>query len=186
VTARSRKQLTILGVLVAVLVVTMFVVSRGEGPAGSTPAPSNRSGAQTGAARAPQQVADVRLELLKAERDALSEPERNLFVFKPKAPPPPPPRAVIEPPPRPVEIAPPVPTGPPPPPPIPLKFIGVLERPGQQGKVAILSDGRGGTFYAAEGESVLGQYKVLKIGAESAELSYTDGRGRQTLRLSGQ
>ena len=184
-TAQTRKQLTILGVLVAVLVVTMFVVSRGEGPAGTTPAPSNPTDARAGATKSPQQVADIRLELLKGERDALREPERNLFVFKPKAPPPPPPRAV-EPPPRPADIAPPVPTGPPPPPPIPLKFIGVLERPGQQGKVAILSDGRGGTFYAAEGESVLGQYKVLKIGAESAELSYTDGRGRQTLRLSGQ
>lgn len=183
-TPKTKKQLGILGVLVAIFVATMFVVSRGEGPAVGTVAPSNRAGARGTAQPAPPAVADVKLELLKAEHDAPAQPERNLFVFKPKpAPPPPPPPKVI-----PVE-QPPAPTGPPPPPPlppIPLKFIGVLERPGQTGKVAILSDGRGGTFYAQEGEAVLGQYKVLKIGAESAELSYMDGRGRQTLRLSGQ
>jgi hypothetical protein len=183
VTAKTKKQLAMLGILVGIFVATMFV-SRGEGPAGGAPPPSNRAGAQAGAAGATPQVADVKLELLNAEHEELSEPQRNLFVFKPQAPPPPPPRPVEAP--RPVDIAPPVPSGPPPPPPIPLKFIGVLERPGQPGKVAILSDGRGGTFYAEEGQTVLGQYRVLKIGAESAELSYVDGRGRQTLRLSGQ
>jgi hypothetical protein len=174
----------VLGAFVAVFVAVMFVVSRGEGPAGGTVAPSNQRGTAGAAQQVPAPV-DVHLETLKAEREGPSNPERNLFAFAPKAPPPPPPRPV-QPPPRPVDVAPPVPAGPPPPPPIPLKFVGVLEIPSQGARVAILSDGRGGTFHAKEGETVLGQYKLLKIGAESAEMSYVDGRGRQTLRLSGQ
>ena len=41
-------------------------------------------------------------------------------------------------------------------------------------------------IYGREGDTIDGRYRVLKIGTESAELSYVDGRGRQTLRLSGQ
>jgi hypothetical protein len=184
VTETSRKQLTVLAVVVAVFVVVMFVVSRGEGPAVGPGRPSNQRGARGATQAAPPSVADVNLEALKAEHGELAEPERNPFVFRPK-PAPPPPR-VTAPPRQSVETAPPVPAGPPPPPPIPLKFIGVLEIPSQNAKVAVLSDGRGGTYHAREGETVLGQYKLLKIGAESAEMSYVDGRGRQTLRLSGQ
>ena len=182
-TERARKQLAVLGVLVTVLVIVMFVVSRGEGPAGGSTAPSNQAG-RGAAQKTPLTVADVNLEALKAEHDEPQEPERNPFVFRPRPAPPPPPPPKVEP--RPVDLAPPVPPGPPPPPPIPLKFIGVLEIPSQNAKVAILSDGRGGTYHAREGQTVLGQYKLLKIGAESAEMSYVDGRGRQTLRLSGQ
>jgi hypothetical protein len=184
VTAKTRKQLGALGVLVAAFVAVMFVVSRGEGPAGGSGTPSNQRGPRGDAPQAVPPVVDVRLEALKVEREGPAEPERNLFVFRPKVAPPPP--RVEAPLPPPVDTGPPVPAGPPPPPPIPLKFIGVLEIPSQNAKVAILSDGRGGTYHAREGEVVLGQYKLLKIGAESAEMSYVDGRGRQTLRLSGQ
>jgi hypothetical protein len=181
VTPKTQKQLGVLGVLVAVFVAVMFVVSRGEGPAGRASAPSNQAGRAGGQAGAPE-VADVNLEALKAEHDAPAEPGRNLFTFRPKAPPPPPPSAA---PPRPV-VVPQVPVGPLPPPPIPLKFIGVLESAGAGGKVAILSDGRGSTFQAREGEDVDGRYKVIRIGTDSIEMSYVDGRGQQTLRLSGQ
>jgi hypothetical protein len=183
-TERSRKQLTVLGVVVAGLVVVMYMVSSGEGPAGVRGRPSNQRGARGGVPAAPPTVADVNLEALKAEHDDLEEPDRNPFVFRPRVVAAPPPE--FTPPPAPGPVAPPVPQGPPPPPPIPLKFIGVLEIPSQNAKVAVLSDGRGGTYHAREGETVLGQYKLLKIGAESAEMSYVDGRGRQTLRLSGQ
>jgi len=160
------------------------VVSRGEGPAVGVPPPSNQAGARSGAGGTPPPVVDVRLEALKVEREGPAEPERNLFDFGARRAPAP--RETFEPPPAVEPGAPSVPAGPPPPPPIPLKFIGVLEIPRQGTKVAILSDGRGGIYHAREGESVLGQYKLLKIGAESAEMSYIDGRGRQTLRLSGQ
>ena len=60
----------------------------------------------------------------------------------------------------------------------------MLETPGAA-KVAVLSDGRGAPVYGKEGDTVLGQYKILRIGAESIEMAYLDGRGRQTIRLSG-
>ena len=111
------------------------------------------------------------------------EVERNLFRFRAKPAPPPPPRtAVVVPSPQPV-----VPSGPPPPPPLPpiaLKFIGVLETANTQ-KIAVLSDGRGAPLYGKEGDTILGQYKILHIGVESIEMAYLDGRGRQTIRLSG-
>jgi hypothetical protein len=81
--------------------------------------------------------------------------------------------------------APPQPTGPPPPPPIPLKFIGTVEGKGP-GKVAVFSDGQGLPQYGHEGDIVLGQYRVVKIGVESVVMEYADGRGRQTIPLRGQ
>jgi hypothetical protein len=110
--------------------------------------------------------------------------QRNLFRFKPKAPPPPPPAPV-----RPVQpVEPAAPTGPPPPPPlapIALKFIGIVEAPSHGEKIAILSDGRNAPFYGKEGAIIEGRYRILKIGVESVELAYADGRGRQTIRLTG-
>jgi hypothetical protein len=99
--------------------------------------------------------------------------------MKPPPPPPPPPRLTVGPEP------PPPPPVPPPPPPITLKFIGVVDAPPPGKKLAILSDGRGSPVYGHEGDTVLGQYRILRIGAESIEMSYLDGRGRQTIRLSG-
>jgi len=61
--------------------------------------------------------------------------------------------------------------------------IGVIEG---QARVSIMSDGRGNVFYGKEGDIIDGRYRVLRVGPDSADLSYTDGRGRQTLRMSGQ
>jgi hypothetical protein len=126
----------------------------------------------------------VHLDALQSERPKPESVERNLFRFKPKAPPPPPPVASRpEPPPPPV-----VPVGPPPPPPlapITLKFIGIVEAPSHGEKIAILSDGRNAPFYGKEGAIIEGRYRILKIGVESVELAYADGRGRQTIRLTG-
>jgi len=50
----------------------------------------------------------------------------------------------------------------------------------------VLSDGRGGIpMYGKEGDIIDGRYRILKIGVESIEMAYLDGRGRQTIRLSG-
>lgn len=180
-TDKTRRQLGMLGALVAAFVAVMFVVSRGEGPTGSAVAPSNQAGRGAGPQSAPE-VADVNLEALKDAHDAPSDPQRNLFAFRQReAAPASPARETA----APAPVAP-VPSGPPPPPPIQLKFIGILDSPAAGGKVAILSDGRGNTFHAREGQEVDGRYTVIKIGTESIELSYVDGRGRQTLRLSGQ
>jgi hypothetical protein len=74
--------------------------------------------------------------------------------------------------------------GPPPPPPIALKFIGIVQKTDGT-RIAVLSDGKR-PISGMEGEEIEGRYKILKIGLESIELAYLDGRGRQTIRLNGQ
>jgi hypothetical protein len=71
----------------------------------------------------------------------------------------------------------------PPPPPIPLKFIGTLVKGGK--KVAIFSDGRGLPLWGTEGELILGQFRIVRIGVESVDMEYADGRGRQTIPMRG-
>jgi hypothetical protein len=78
------------------------------------------------------------------------------------------------------------PLPPPPPPPIPLRFIGFLQPRDAAGRVAVLSDGRGNVFNGKEGDVIEGRYRLLRVGNDSADLIYLDGRGRQTIRLSGQ
>ena len=65
-------------------------------------------------------------------------------------------------------------------------YIGYLDQPGEVPRVAVLSDGRGNVFNGKEGDIIEGRYRVLRIGTDSADLIYVDGRGRQTIRLSGQ
>jgi hypothetical protein len=51
-------------------------------------------------------------------------------------------------------------------------------------KIAVLST-LGHQIYAKEGETIEGRYKIWRIGTESIDISYLDGRGRKTIRLSG-
>ena len=123
---------------------------------------------------------EVHLEALSEGRPQPNPGGRDLFRYRVKPPPAPP---QVRPP-----IGPPIPApppGPPPLPPISLKFIGVIDMPPPAQRVAVLSDGRGAPVYGHEGDTVLGQFRILRIGAESIEMSYLDGRGRQTIRLSG-
>ena len=70
-------------------------------------------------------------------------------------------------------------------PPIALKFIGYIQAPDGR-KLASLTDGTHAPVTVVEGQTVLGQYKIWRIGVESIDISYLDGRGRQTIRLNGQ
>jgi hypothetical protein len=180
-TEKSRRQGILLGLLAVVLVGVLVWTTGGEDPASSPAVPSNPARRTTGGANT--EVTGLRLEALKTERERLQDAERNPFRFRPK---PPPPAPVTRPVPRPEVVAAPVPTGPPPPPPIPLRFIGFVDAAGPTGRVGILSDGRGNVFQGKEGDIIEGRYRVLRVGTDSAELVYLDGRGRQTIRLSGQ
>jgi hypothetical protein len=177
-----RRQL-LLGAVVAGLAFTIYHVW--PSPAGVAPVASSKGRRPTtgGPGGPPGSTApDVHLDALEGGRPKPVATERDLFRFKPKPPPPPPPPRTT----KPAET--PVPTGPPPPPPLPpiaLKFIGVLEAPERPGRIAILSDGRD-VFHGREGDIIEGRYRILKIGAESIDMAYLDGRGRQTIRLSGQ
>ena len=66
-----------------------------------------------------------------------------------------------------------------------MKFIGIVDARGGAGRLAVLSDGRA-VYYGREGETIEGRYRIIRIGMESAEIAYADGRGRQTVRLTGQ
>ena len=185
--SRTRGLLILLGVVaVGALIYTTWPAAESKTP------PSN----QGRDARKPQPTTgatgslEVRLDELKQPPAGSAETTRNPFKFyvKPPPPPPPPPRV-----PKPGDkdyVPPPVPPKPgdrdyvaPPPPPITIKFIGVLEKDGS--KWAIFSDGKGQPQYAKEGQTVLGQYKLLKIGVESVTMSYLDGRGVQTIPMRG-
>jgi hypothetical protein len=176
----------VLGALVLVLV---FLIAKMWPGTSATPAPTSNPAGRTTAGRPPQSGAKapappaVHLDALNSDRPKPDATERNLFRFKPKAAPPPPPSVARPlPPPAPV-----VPAGPPPPPavpPISLKFIGIMG-PADGEKIAILSDGRNAPFTGKEGAIIEGRYRILKIGVESVEIAYVDGRGRQTIRLTG-
>ncbi len=136
-------------------------------------------------------VVDLRLGDLRAPVPEIAAAERNPFRFKTGEAPMGAAPAVAGPakdlPKDASETAGPAPPpGPSAPPPILLKFVGLVESTEASERVAVLSDSKGNVFYGKEGDIIDGRYRVLKIGVESAELAYVDGRGRQAMRLSGQ
>ncbi len=66
-----------------------------------------------------------------------------------------------------------------------MKFIGVVEN-ADGGKWAVLVAGRSEPMYGKDGDIIDGRYLIVKIGTESIEMTYLDGRGRQVIRLTGQ
>jgi hypothetical protein len=175
----ERRNQIVLAVLLVVLAVALYRAWWAEQP---VPATSGGAVEAPRAAGGPTAIhaPDVRLEALDLDRARPGAGNRNLFRFRSRAtapegvaagrglPPPPPP-----------------PAGPPPAPgvpPIALKFIGVVEATGKSQTYAVLRDDRG-VYHGREGDVIEGRYRILRIGAESVELAYVDGRGRQTLRL---
>jgi hypothetical protein len=182
----SRRPRTPLLVLLAIVLVVGAVFWFRDSTDPTTPASNPRRPQQQASGERqldPKQL-DVKIESLKEAQPAPDGSERNPFRFRPKPPPPPPPG----PPPgsKPPVMPPPIDTMPKEvlPPPIPLKFIGVTEAPGI-GKIAALSDCRH-TVQGKEGDEVDGRYRIVKIGIESLIIEYLDGKGRTTLRMSGQ
>lgn len=176
-----------------IILVALLVVVAGAGAYQfwpSTQAATARAAVRAAArqAQGPTSVTapDVHLPALRDDRpQPVEDPRRDLFRFKPKAPPP---RPVEQRPafvPRPVvSDAPTAPAGPPPLPPIAMRFIGLVEEQDRAQKIAILTDGRG-IYQGREGDIIEGRYRIVRIGVESVEMAYLDGRGRQTIRLSG-
>lgn len=181
----TRRTLLLVGGLLIALTVLLVPRFLDDTQTESTPPPSNPAGSAAKPAPGADDVTDVKLELLESDERAVAAPERNPFRFEAKAPPPPPASARRDPPRGATPPPPLVPAGPPPPPPIPLRFVGVVAARGG-GRAAAFSDGRGNNFLAREGDIIEGRYKVLRLGPDSVELAYLDGRGRQTIRLSGQ
>ena len=184
--ATERQKQLLLGALLAALAVVGYraIATTSRTTASSsnrTRAASSGRAGTAGGSEAP----DVHLDALNSERPKPVDAERNLFSFKPKVAPPAAAagngRAGVAPPPV---VAPAPPPGSASLPPIPLKFIGTVNREGKP-TIAVLSDGQGLPLYGVEGGTVAGRYRILRIGVESIEMSYLDGRGRQTIRLTG-
>jgi hypothetical protein len=176
---KARRQLVVLAALLVLLVAAWSWSLRPRVETGSQSVrPRVPAGRVAARAADPGTVEDVRLEVLDADRPEPASAGRNPFRFKP--PPPPPPA-----PPKPVGplAGSPDAAGPPPPAPIPLKFIGIVD-PTTQPKLAVLSDSRG-VYYGREGDVIEGRYRIVRIGPESIVMIYVDGRGQQTIRLSG-
>jgi hypothetical protein len=180
-----RERLVVLGGLVVVLagvIVYRFV----SGPAGeAVPSPGSPNPPAAAAAPGAPAVVDVRIELLDAApADEEADANRNPFRFRPPPAPPKPAVAAVRS--EPTLAASAAPSGPPPPPPITLKFIGFLDPAESDDRAAIFSDTRGNVFGGREGDVIEGRYRVLRVGRDSTEIAYLDGRGRTTIRLSGQ
>jgi hypothetical protein len=173
-----RKQilLVVLGLILA------FFAYRGWSRTSDQAGPSSRTGSAASAAGrspgAPDTAPAVHLRELDEHAAKPVEGRRDLFRFRPKPPPPAP-------------TLPLVPDGSngqaqtPALPPITLKFIGVIERPERSEKIAVLRDPTGHLWSGPEGAVIEGRFRILRIGAESIEMAYLDGRGRQTIRMSG-
>jgi hypothetical protein len=179
--------LILLAVAVAALIVYVMWPAAAKPAAPSNSPRGQRKQAGTEGTTGTPASLEVRLDALKQPPPAPEEAGRNPFRFyvPPPPPPPPPPRTLgpsdkgyVAPPPPP----PPVPAGPPP---IPLKFLGTLEVKSRKVAIFQTTDRPGLPMYAAEGETVMGQYRVVKIGVESVTLEYLDGKGRQTIPMRG-
>jgi hypothetical protein len=194
----QRKQLVWLA---ALLVALAAVVAWQFWPRASA-APADTAAARTGAAADARRgrpaggaaatvgpPPHVNLDALEARRADPTLAARNPFRMQAAVPP----SSPVAP--QPVPVAPPgggaagsgtgAPEAPPPPPPISLKFIGtVAPSSAPAGRIAVLSDGKY-VYYGREGDIIEGRYRLVKIGEESLQIEYVDGRGRQTLRLSG-
>jgi hypothetical protein len=191
---RSQRPRPILLVLLG-LVVAVFLIMRLGGSSGPDrpAAPSARTPQQAPSTdgRIDPSALDVQLEALTAARPVPADTERNPFRFQAKAPPPgagPPPGPGGKPMASSGEDA--GETGPPPPPPPPpitVKFIGTFDLP-DGSVVAVFTDctvGHKNTL-VREGGTILGQYRLVKIGLTSVVVEHLDGRGRTTLPKSGQ
>lgn len=186
---KKRREIALVVLAIALIGTAVWRVRSADSPAPTAQAPSSAPAPRASGQPAPDPsaLAAVNLPALQAERPEPQDGNRNPFRFKPRPAPPLPGQGTG--PARGAQQASPIPAGPiepPQPPPIPLKFIGLADgRDSKVGRVAILSDARG-VYYGREGEAIEGRYRILKIGVESIDLAYLDGRGRQTIRLTGQ
>lgn len=196
---RLSRQNVLLLVLLVLSGVLAWLRLGGSAPESAAPsAAPPRAAARPAAGRPPAAGAataapTVQLAALKADREVPAEGGRNPFRFErpaPAAAPPPQrlPAPVAEPPAMldAASAAPPQAPARAPAAPITLKFIGLVQR-GDGVSLAVLSPGEGkGPLYGREGDIIEGRYRIIRIGSESMEIEYADGRGRQTLKLSGQ
>jgi hypothetical protein len=181
--------LILLGIVVVAFLVMQFGGSSAPPPQSSNavrPPPPQQAGSDP---KIDPAALDVQLEALESERPGPGDTERNPFRFQARTAPPPPASTEPKQAPRPEEESPAtgLPPPPPPPPPITVKFIGKMDL-ADGTTMAIFTDCTVGrtNIVVREGQTILGQYRLVKIGLESVVVEHLDGRGRTTLPKSGQ
>lgn len=187
---KRRRELALAAAAILLVAIAAWSWQRDGVPTqGGNAAPASAS-PNSPQARLKNPLMEVDLKALQAERPEPKEGTRNPFRFRTKAAPPPAASVIRQQQQQQRQAAAArdvqTPVGPPPPPRIPLKYIGDMVDPKDIGKrIAILSDSRG-VYYGRENEVIEGRYRIMRIGVESIELAYLDGRGRQTIRQTGQ
>jgi hypothetical protein len=175
---QRRRQLTLLGILVTVLV-AYWVYQPGARPARTTAPGAAQPIAKTGTAGGSILPPSLKLNTL-GQPGENPDTGRNPFRFgAPPPPPAPPPQPYVPPP---VDTTPPPPPPPPWPPPIQLTLMGLWEDVNTKTRGATLSDPKtGATYQVIQGTTIDGRYKVLKIGEQTVVVAYLDGSGQRTL-----
>jgi len=166
-----RNQMIVLGLLVAVLGITIFLGSRPSGDSVKAPA---AAGLFT-----PVNVDNPALRLDILQRFLSLEykgAHRNIFVASLPPPPPPPPVT-------PVSLPTPVPTGPPPLT-IEAKYFGFVSDPkGSHRRAFFATSNNEDVFIAGEGDTLLGRFRVVRLTTTTADLEEVASGRRATLTL---
>ena len=166
-----RNQMIALGVLLAILGVTLYSHFR--------PSDDNAKSSAVSALFSPINVDNPALRLDVLQRFLNLEykgAHRNIFVAT--LPPPPPPPQVT-----PVNVAPPVPSGPPPLV-VEAKYFGfVSDSKGSHRRAFFATANNEDVFVAGEGDSLLGRFRVVRISSTSADIEEVSSGRHTTLIL---
>jgi hypothetical protein len=182
------RELALAGAAVLLVAIAWWSMQRGPAPPAGTVVADRPARPNTTNAPPKSPIPEVDLKVLGVQRPEPDESTRNPFRFKSKPAPPPVSSAasITQQQAAAAAQAASGPAEPAPPPRISLKYIGDMTDPKNSGKkIAILSDPLG-TYYGREGDVIEGRYRIVRIGVESIELAHLDGRGRQTIRQTGQ
>lgn len=180
--ATNKKQLIIMGVLLAVLAAIVVYDFSGSGTS-SAAAPHVAQRSRAGSQQKAQNDLDPTFhwDKLEASRRVKYEPGRNIFTME--APPMPTPITTVR---QNVPTGPPTPTPTPPPPPIPLKFYGFANKPGETRRI-FLAEGdpqNSVVFIAKQGDIVDRRYRVLQISANAVQIEDVLYNNKQSIPLT--
>jgi len=187
---QDRQKLSILGVLLGVLALTLVLGYRMNQPATT----AEGAGAQTPETKTSvnppvPSSARIRIDLVEKPEADQDIGKRNVFEYYKPPPPPPPPRPSF-----PVPSQPAANTGLPPansrppvnlgPPPIPLKYQGylVLDTPTRGFTAVIADDSR--HYNVTVGEVLMGRYRILAITDKVVDVEDIEYHRRQSLPMA--
>ncbi len=178
---QRQKQVGLLGILGALLLLLVLRASPAGSPATAAAGPGGEPDAapRTGFGRkedtriTPDQLPDINPSALRGPSSGIGEPKRDIFKFREPPPPPPPPKRPNYAPPGSWAFIGPLPPPPPPPPPtppaVPFQFTGTLGP--AKTPVAVLLEGDR-LVLVRQGETVEGKFIIRKIGYESIDVGF--------------